>query len=312
MPQNIPVEDVPHLYDLLNPADASAVIAEVERIHRDCGFGSLPALLKELHADTLRLFAGRYPGYRASNTSYHDLEHTLSVVLASARLLHGIHLLDGDSDPDTFALAILGSYFHDMGLLQENADTEGSGAKYTVGHEDRSITLMRSYLSARNVGEVRLAELACVIDCTRLTLHPKDIPFPTRQSHTAGRIVGSADLIAQIADRNYLEKLLLLFQEFREAGLPGFDSELDLLAKTQAFYDSVARPRLDTALGGMRGYMHAHFKKTHGLDCDLYQVSIRKNLRHLRHLVETCGDSFDCFLKSLKRNGIGGTLHNGK
>ena len=63
--------------------------------------------------------------------------------------------------------------------------------------------------------------------------------------------MGSADLLAQLADRLYLEKLLLLFMEFEEARLPEFETALELLQKTADFYDSVARKRLDEQLGGV-------------------------------------------------------------
>ena len=41
---------------------------------------------------TRTLFEGRFPGYRACNSEYHDLRHTLSVILAVARLAYGYNL----------------------------------------------------------------------------------------------------------------------------------------------------------------------------------------------------------------------------
>ena len=39
--------------------------------------------------DMKALFAGRYPGYLACDTLYHDLRHTLDMTLATARLIDG-------------------------------------------------------------------------------------------------------------------------------------------------------------------------------------------------------------------------------
>ena len=39
--------------------------------------------------DFERLFTGRYPGYKGCDTTYHDMQHTLDMTLAVARLLVG-------------------------------------------------------------------------------------------------------------------------------------------------------------------------------------------------------------------------------
>ena len=72
----------------------------------------------------------------------------------------------------------------------------------------------------------------------------KDIPFKIEGNRLLGYILGTSDLLTQISDRAYLEKLILLFKEFEEAGIPGFDTELDLLSKTEQFYKEVAQKRL--------------------------------------------------------------------
>jgi hypothetical protein len=39
--------------------------------------------------DFERLFTGRFPGYRGCDTTYHDVQHTLDMTLALARLVAG-------------------------------------------------------------------------------------------------------------------------------------------------------------------------------------------------------------------------------
>jgi hypothetical protein len=85
------------------------------------------------------LFNGKYPGYSECNTKYHNLEHTISVALATARLVHGSHLEGHEFSPKNILLALVASLFHDAGLIQAEGDINGSGAKYTIGHEERRI-----------------------------------------------------------------------------------------------------------------------------------------------------------------------------
>ncbi len=66
-----------------------------------------------------------------------------------------------------------------------------------------------------------------------------------------GRILGSAYLIAQMADKNYLEKLPLLFLKFEEAGMPGFETPLGLFKNTEEFYHSVVKTRLAEEMGNV-------------------------------------------------------------
>jgi hypothetical protein len=255
-------------------------------------------------ADVHALFEGRYPGYRASNTRYHDFPHTASVVLATARLLHGCRL-DGVAFSQRNALlTLVAAFFHDTGLIQTEDDRHGSGAKYTKGHEERSVRFFRRYLADKAFTEAEMENGANFIRCTILNREPASISFPDEETRTCGYIVGSADLLAQMADRLYLEKLLLLFKEFEEARLPGFDNELELLQKTKDFYDVVAKKRLHEGLGGISAHMRTHFRQWLGIDADLYDEAIARNIEYLEAVVLHCKDSFDCYLEFLRRGGI--------
>lgn len=250
------------------------------------------------------LFRGEYPGYRSSNTEYHDFEHTISVVLATIRLIHGCF-----EDGLTFTgrdvlLTLIGSLLHDVGLIQEKNDQEGSGAKYTVGHEQRSIAFLEEYLTAKGFTDREIKACANFIRCTILSFSPGDVVFASEENRKLGYIVGTADLLAQMADRLYLEKLLLLYKEFEEARLPGFDSELELLQKTKAFFDVVAQKRLNDDLGGVCRHMRTHFRRWKNIDEDLYAAAINKHIHYLASLAEICGDSLDCYLENLRRGGI--------
>jgi hypothetical protein len=293
----------PVLYDFVDVSDSAIVLNEIKQIVTLMVGGYDPSNLEMVYGDVGTLFKGEFPGYQASNTKYHDLEHTNSVALAAARLIHGCTLAGMTFEIDKILIGVYAALFHDVGLIQTQDDKIGSGAKYTVGHEKRSIVFMRKYLSQKGFPEQQIEDCSHLIMCTILNLPPKEIPFRSSEIETLGKIVGTADLMAQIADRYYLEKLLLLFQEFQEAGVPDFETELDLLKKTRGFYNNVANQRLVHDFSGISTNMTAHFKQRWGVEKDLYSESIQKNIDYLKVLLERTGDNIATVKKTL-RSGV--------
>jgi len=115
-----------------------------------------------------------------------------------------------------------------------------------------------------------------------------------------------------MADREYLEKLFLLFKEFEEAGMAGYGSEMELLQKTQDFYKYVALQRLRQGFDNVSAFMRSHFKNRWDLDRDLYQESIIANINYLKTVVDICDESYDCYLKYLRRGGLAEKLNRNK
>ena len=295
---------VTHLEDLIPPGEHDRIIAEVLNLVDRMKVGD-QELIERAFNDTIRLFKGEYPGYRASNTRYHDLDHTCSVVLAMARLLHGSHC-DGLKWSDRgVALGLLGALFHDVGLIQKEGDTDGTGAKYTLGHEARSVEFLGNYLTEVGIGQDAIEEAGQMIGCTIMARSPDKIHFHSDEHRTLGYMVGTADLLAQMAERTYLEKLLLLFREFEEAQIPDFDTELVLLEKTEAFYTHVVKRRLEDQLGGVTRYMAAHFRERWNIDEDLYQRMIQQNLAYLHDVLE---EDKALYREKLRRGGIVDTV----
>ena len=232
------------LHELTDIKSTGETFAEIKNILLliDPSFDSL--FIENVYNDIIRLFNGNYPAYRASNTKYHDLEHTCAVTLATARLMHGIHVQNQTFSSRVIQLGLIGALFHDTGLIQTMEENDGTGAQYTIGHEDRSIALMERYLSDKDFSAEDILDCSHIIMCTQLSLPLNEISFRSEETKTMGKVLGSADLIAQMADRNYLKKLPLLFLEFKEAGMAGFETPLELFENTEEFYHSVARLRL--------------------------------------------------------------------
>jgi hypothetical protein len=287
------------LSDFVDTTDPQCVLAEVKTTARMAYPDLDLKFLSAVFEDAERLFGGRYPGYRRSNTKYHDLKHTLEVVLASARLLHGAHAAGRAVSPRTFRLGLLAALFHDVGLIQAEGDTTGTGAKYTIGHEKRSVSFVETYLERSGYAEDEVQDIGRIIAGTNLGQKFDDIPFGGEEMVLAGQVLASADLLAQMADREYLEKLLLLFLEFQEAGLP-YDSMFDLLQRTHGFY-AMATDRQERILSGVYKYMGPHFAARWDLPRDLYSESIAQNMTYLNDVLREGPDNY---MSKLKRGGI--------
>ena len=292
------------LYDLLDSQDIDAVVSEIRHIVGLLGAAAIDAPFSNIYQDVVRLFSGEYAGYRASNTKYHNLEHTLMVTLATARLTHGCAEAGFAFDAEDILIGLLAALYHDVGLIQADHDQSGTGAKYTVGHEKRSEAFMRSNLAHWAFTPAQMDDCAALIKCTNLKLDAAEIRFRTQSLALIGKIVGSSDLLAQIADRQYLEKLCLLFKEFEEAGMPGFVSESELLEKTEDFYHHVARKRLYEDFGGLCDYMRFHFRNRWGIDRDLYAEAISHNIAYLKEIMDAGGTDRGLYRDFLKRGRI--------
>ena len=273
------------LYDLTDTNSAVESIAEIKNILLLIDPPPDPSPIEKVFADVLRLFRGEFPGYQASNTKYHNLEHTCSTALATARLMHGLHVQGQVFSPRIVQLCLIGALFHDTGLIQTAEDTEGTGAKYTIGHEERSIAVMENYLTENGYLPEDIRDCSHVIKSTELFLPVDDIPFETEEVKIIGKVLGTADLVAQMADRDYQEKLPLLFLEFQEAGMEGFETPLELFKNTEEFYRSVVRKRMASVLGGVSTAALHHFRERWKIDKNLYEESIKYNIRQMKETV---------------------------
>ena len=78
--------DVTNTVQVSNPA---AVRTAVQQLFAETFPGTSFDKLWLAFYDFERLFTGRYPGYLGCDTTYHDMQHTLDMTLALARLVAG-------------------------------------------------------------------------------------------------------------------------------------------------------------------------------------------------------------------------------
>ncbi|MBW1710517.1 MAG: hypothetical protein JRG97_12900 [Deltaproteobacteria bacterium] len=249
---------------------------------------------------TVSLYRGGWPGYKSCNTGFHDLRHMTDTFLAMARLIHGA-IINGQTFSDRRILvALIATILHDAGYIQKDHDMEGTGAKYTACHVQRSMDFLEYHAASYDLSREEISEGRVMILCTDLVVDISAIEFPSRKAELLGKMLGSADLLAQMADRNYLEKLLFLYHEFKEAGVGDYESEVDLLRKTIGFYDFIAN-RLEMTLDATDRFMGYHFIKRWSIHTNLYREAIEKQRGYLRKILETQDSDPRPYLK---RSGI--------
>lgn len=228
----------------------------------------------------VRLYKGEHPAYQACNTDYHDLSHATHTFLAFARLACGSCMCGERIDSRHLALGLTAAIFHDSGYLQDIDDQVGTGARYTMHHVERGVALLRRHFGDLGLQESDDSLMSSLLYATDLARTFSQIPFATPMATHLGRLLDSADLLAQMADRAYLERLLFLYHEFSEAGITAYASEHDLLRKTIAFYDMI-ETRLAPFAPACDRYLKTYFLHQCGVSFNPYRESIDNQREYL-------------------------------
>ncbi len=287
--------DVTDTVQVSNPA---AVRSAVRELYAETFPGMSFDKLWLAFYDFERLFTGRYPGYKGCDTTYHDMQHTLDMTLALARLVAGYEKSVEPRDrlgPARAQMALITSLFHDSGYIRhESRDSDFSnGAEFTLYHVSRSADFLRRYLPdlglAKDVGVSSM-----IVHFTGYELDLDKIELDDPRDIICGHLIGTADLIAQMADRCYLEKCRdHLYSEFVVGGVavenakPGeymvrYRSGEDLLSKTPTFYQQVMRDRLNSKFNRAYRYIEVLYEGQNP-----YIDAIRNNITHLVRVLES-------------------------
>ena len=286
----------------INTTDPVCVKLEVVRIYRTLYSRPEPRILVRAFDDVVRLYRGEYPGYAACDTQYHDVQHIMEVTLAMARLLDGYERSRGDAPAigeRNFQLGTICALYHDVGYLRKLSDKKHrNGAEYTRTHVSRGARFLREYLPTIGLGD--LAEVAGqMLHFTGYEKPVATIRLEDPMYRLLGSLLGSADIIAQMADRCYLEKCRdRLYPEFVAGGITEkvneagqkevvFASGEDLLRKTPGFFRNASK-RLDEDLGRTYVYAQSHFGGQ-----NLYMDAVRQNIR----FVEKAADGEEIVLR---------------
>jgi len=287
-------------YDVTNQirvSSAAEVRAAVRDIFRDLYPGnSFDAVWLAFH-DFERFFTGQEPEYHAVDTTYHDMQHTLDMTLALARLIAGHDSSVTPKDrlgPERASLGLITALFHDSGYLRHReADRDStSGAEFTLCHVSRGAAFLTHYLP--RIGLEDFSPVATqIIHFTGYEVDLDKIELDDPKDSVIGHLIGTADLIAQLADRCYLEKCRdRLFPEFILGGVAieeasggmmvRYRSGRDLLAQTLNYYQDHARRRLENDFSRAYRYIEPNFE-----GANPYLVFIERNLSYLGQILTT-------------------------
>ena len=252
--------------------DPTSVQKEIDRIFLELYPSASTHPLDRAFHDIERLYNGEVPGFLACDTAYHDIQHVLDVTLAMARLLDGYERSRGGAEPigqDLFQLGVVTALFHDCGYLRRDSEADRNGAEFTRTHVTRGANFLKDYLATLGLPQYGAAA-ADLVHFTGYERPVASITMPNLNMRLIGYLLGSADIIAQMADRCYLEKCRdRLYPEFVAGGiakmdLPNGDSQVifssgdDLVMKTPKFYVSASR-RLNDDLHGLHTFAGKHF-----------------------------------------------------
>jgi hypothetical protein len=282
--------------DTVQVSSPTAVRAAVLELYAAAWPGADLTTLGRAVDDFTALFTGRMPGYIGVDTVYHDLQHSLDMVLAATRLMVGYERTAADGQhlgPERALVGIITALFHDAGYIRETSEADvPNGAMFTRTHVSRGARFLARYLPQ--------AGLAPWVPVATRIVHFTGYEVPFDQIRVAderdrkmGHLIGTADLLAQMSDRCYLEKCRdRLYAEFVLGGVavyPGtegvevvYGSGLDLLRRTPAFVRAAMEDRLEGAFD----HAYRHVEPLFG-GANPYLEAIHQNLAHLNELLRT-------------------------
>lgn len=279
--------------DSIRTTDPAIVAAEVIRLYQALYDGAPAAELEPAFARTAALYRGKHPEYCPCDTEYHDLQHVLDVTLAMSRLLDGYERGRSIAEPaltrQVFVVGVVCALLHDFGYLRRRNDRKHHyGAEYTLTHVSRSSAFLRQFVREMGMEEKYSRAAAILVHYTGYERPAETIRLGDTLLRRVGHMLGSADILAQMSDRCYLEKCRdRLYPEFVLGGLAGrrrpgmrrlpvFESGEDLVHKTPTFYAGATR-RLDFQLARAYEYAGRHFG-----GANLYLEEMQKNVRYAR------------------------------
>lgn len=216
------------------------------------------------------LFSGNYQDFNQYDTVYHDQQHSLDVTLCAAR-----HFIGHDKHSNLqfgyggFIIGIATALFHDAGYIRSRQDKESNGAVYTKTHVSRGADFIQAHVS--NIVGDEVAEIASrIVHFTGYEIPYNRISIKNIQEKLIGTMVASSDILAQMADRCYIEKCRdRLYPEFVLGGMTVdaskkqdfviYQSAHDMLYKTPEFYHVTTKNKLNETFNKAYKYLEDFF-----------------------------------------------------
>jgi hypothetical protein len=287
-------------YDITNTVRVSsptAVLQAIEQLYAatwpECSTEPLRAAFVQFD----NMFSGRTPGYAGVDTVYHDRQHTLDVTLTMARLCAGYERQTDELwklGAERAVAGVVFALFHDVGYLRRSSDiTQRNGAEFTTTHVSRGIEFLRGYLPVIGLADW-VEPVGQVLHYTGYEVPFSELVLKDARDVRLGHLLGTADMITQMADRCYLEKCRdRLYPEFVLAGMAlpysnasaekvRYASGVDLLRHTPVFISETRSKRLDGEFNRAYRYLEILFDGRNP-----YMESIERNLNFLAQILRS-------------------------
>lgn len=223
-----------------------------------------------------------------SSAAYHNLDHTILATLTGQELLIGKQINGERVSPEDWVHYLLALLCHDIGFIRGACrsdrlrdchfstgqgtemiqfDCRNTDAIFSPYHVDRSKRFVAEQFQGNPM--IDTDRIESFIELTRF-------PIPNTRFYqdtiNYGGLTRAADLIGQLSDPRYLDKLPALFAEFEETGfnkIVGYGSPDDMRQAYPEFYNNVAMPYIADGLS----YLASH---TQGR---LILAQLRRNAR---------------------------------
>ncbi len=203
-----------------------------------------------------------------SDALYHNVEHTILVTLVGQEILRGKHIREGGVSCEHWLHFHIALLCHDIGYVKGvcRQDRTDLGL-YATGIGDLKLTLPRGATDAsltpyhvdrgkmfieERFGGNKLINAELVKQNIELTRFPVPADEDYQDTVNYPGLVRAADLIGQLSDPRYLQKIAALFYEFEETGqnrVLGYQNQGDLRDGYPKFYWNVVYRYVKDAIG---------------------------------------------------------------
>ena len=130
-----------------------------------------------------------------------------------------------------------------------------------------------------------------MIRCTGVNVNLTAVPFQSEQERITGFALGTGDLLGQMAARDYIKKLPILYSEFAEAFLYNgskmgseemFHSAEELIQKTPQFWEKYVKHKIEHDFMGLHRFLNEPYPD----GSNFYIERIEEDMSRLRRQLE--------------------------
>ena len=254
----------------------------------------------------------------SSDALYHDVEHTCLVTLCGQEIFIGKKILDGDLTEEDWVYFTIALLLHDIGYVRnilsedsgllQTTSLDGKKHSLTSGDTDASLTPFhiergKLFIENRNWPDgINKNIISEMIGYTEFPI-PKSREQKADKSTKAellATLVGSADLIGQLADPSYDIKIPRLYFEFLETGTAnnlGYRSAEDLRRSYPSFFYNFVNPNIALSIkylnASPEGQKWTSLLNYHVFSQENRAILEQDGVKLLQEIHTYCGDAED-------------------